>query len=62
LARGKVLGGSSSINDMVYSRGQTACFDQWAEQGCEGWDYAGVKEYFKMAEAFQNEDMLKSGE
>lgn len=48
--RGKVLGGTSAINGMVYIRGQREDYDHWAELGCEGWDYASVLPYFKRAE------------
>ncbi len=48
--RGKVLGGSSSINAMVYIRGQAADYDGWAAQGNAGWSYADVLPYFKRAE------------
>ena len=37
--RGKVLGGTSSINGMVYMRGNAADYDEWRQRGCEGWDY-----------------------
>jgi choline dehydrogenase len=50
LPRGKVLGGSSSTNGMVYCRGARCDFDGWAELGCEGWSYAEVLPYFKRAE------------
>lgn len=49
-ARGKVIGGSSSINGMVYVRGNAGDFEQWAEQGAEGWGYADVLPYFQRAE------------
>lgn len=49
-ARGKVLGGSSSINGMCYSRGAPEIFDLWASQGNAGWSYAEVLPYFKRAE------------
>ena len=49
-ARGKVLGGCSSINAMVYMRGQKSDYDHWAELGNEGWDWASVLPYFKRAE------------
>ncbi|MBT9292144.1 choline dehydrogenase [Prosthecodimorpha staleyi] len=48
--RGKVIGGSSSINGMVYIRGNPADFDRWAEEGADGWSYADVLPYFKRAE------------
>lgn len=48
--RGKVMGGSSSINGMVYVRGHAHDFDHWAEQGASGWGYADVLPYFKRME------------
>ncbi len=48
--RGKVLGGSSSINGMVYVRGHARDFDHWAESGATGWSYADVLPYFKRME------------
>ena len=48
--RGKVLGGSSSINGMIYVRGHAHDFDTWAEMGADGWAYADVLPYFKRAE------------
>jgi len=48
--RGKVLGGSSSINAMVYVRGQHADYDHWAAQGNPGWGWDDVKPYFLRAE------------
>ncbi|MEA3105680.1 MAG: choline dehydrogenase [Gammaproteobacteria bacterium] len=50
LPRGKVLGGSSSINGMFYMRGHSSDFDAWAAQGCTGWSYAEVLPYFKRME------------
>jgi len=44
--RGKTLGGSSSINGMVYIRGHAKDFDGWDEMGCEGWSYEDVLPYF----------------
>ncbi|TPN70462.1 choline dehydrogenase [Mesorhizobium sp. B1-1-3] len=48
--RGKVIGGSSSINGMVYVRGHARDFDHWAEQGAAGWGFADVLPYFKRME------------
>ena len=48
--RGKVLGGSSSINGLLYVRGQAADYDNWAQAGCTGWSHADVLPYFKRAE------------
>jgi len=56
--RGKVLGGSSSINGMVYVRGHAKDFDQWHDHGATNWDYAHCLPYFKKAEtwAFDADD------
>ena len=48
--RGKVIGGSSSINGMVYVRGHACDYDHWAESGAQGWAYADVLPYFKRME------------
>ncbi|WP_170527864.1 choline dehydrogenase [Ruegeria arenilitoris] len=48
--RGKVIGGSSSINGMVYVRGHARDFDTWADMGADGWSYADVLPYFKRME------------
>jgi choline dehydrogenase len=48
--RGKVLGGTSSINGMVYMRGNAADYDEWRQRGCDSWDYDSVLPYFKKAE------------
>ncbi|HCO56431.1 MAG TPA: choline dehydrogenase [Pelagibacterium sp.] len=48
--RGKVIGGSSSINGMVYVRGHARDFDHWAEAGAAGWSFADVLPYFKRME------------
>jgi choline dehydrogenase len=49
--RGKVLGGSSSINGMVYVRGNPLDFERWEAEGASGWGYADVLPYFKRAES-----------
>lgn len=48
--RGKVLGGSSAVNGMIYIRGHKDDYDAWAAEGCDGWDYASVLPYFKRSE------------
>src|SRR5574343_1886753 len=48
--RGKVLGGSSSINAMIYARGQPQDYDHWAAQGNPGWGWSDVLPYFLRAE------------
>ncbi|MBE7217340.1 MAG: GMC family oxidoreductase N-terminal domain-containing protein, partial [Caulobacteraceae bacterium] len=48
--RGKVLGGSSSINAMLYVRGQPQDYDGWAQAGCRGWSFDEVLPYFRRAE------------
>ena len=50
--RGKVLGGSSSINGLVYVRGHPLDFEQWEEEGAKGWGYKNVLPYFRRAESF----------
>jgi choline dehydrogenase len=52
--RGKVIGGSSSINGMVYVRGHARDFDTWAEMGADGWAYADVLPYFKRMESWHD--------
>ena len=52
--RGKVLGGSSSINAMVYVRGNPKDFDEWSEAGNPGWSFNEVLPYFKKMESWQN--------
>ena len=51
--RGKVIGGSSSINGLVYVRGHPLDFERWVEEGARGWGYADVLPYFRRAESFR---------
>lgn len=51
--RGKALGGSSAINAMLYVRGHHKDYDEWADLGCEGWDWNSVLPYFLKAEGNQ---------
>ena len=48
--QGRVLGGSSSINGMIYTRGHSSDYDHWRQLGCEGWAGADVLTYFKKSE------------
>ena len=50
--RGKVLGGSSSINGMLYVRGNPADYDGWAQMGCRGWSFDDVLPYFRKSEHY----------
>jgi choline dehydrogenase len=60
--RGKVLGGSSSINGMVYVRGHAKDFDEWESHGAQGWNYQSCLPYFKKAETwYQGENDYRGG-
>ena len=60
--RGKVLGGSSSVNGMVYMRGHPSDFDHWAQLGNAGWSYVDILPYFKRAEHWElGEDEFHGG-
>ncbi|XP_063432397.1 glucose dehydrogenase [FAD, quinone]-like [Mytilus trossulus] len=59
--RGKVLGGTSNLNNMVYVRGSRHDFDQWETEGCTGWSYKDVLPYFIKAEDFKMEEYADSG-
>jgi choline dehydrogenase len=50
IPRGKMLGGTSSINGMIYNRGQRIDYDTWAQMGCRGWGYDDVLPFFKKLE------------
>jgi len=52
--RGKTLGGSSSINGLLYIRGQSQDYDHWRQMGNAGWSYADVLPYFKKSERYEN--------
>ncbi|KAL5010160.1 hypothetical protein ScPMuIL_012465 [Solemya velum] len=58
--RGKMIGGTSMMNSMVYIRGSHQDYDAWAADGCEGWDYEDVLPYFKKSEDIQIPDLKKS--
>ncbi|KAK3746681.1 hypothetical protein RRG08_008194 [Elysia crispata] len=59
--RGKILGGSSNINDMIYTRGLKQDYDSWASDGAKGWAYKDVLPYFMKSENNENADFVKSG-
>ena len=54
LPRGKVLGGSSSLNGMIYIRGHKEDYDSWANLGCTAWGWDDILPYFKKSETFQH--------
>lgn len=61
--RGKVLGGGSSINGMVYVRGHACDFDEWEEHGAKGWSYQQCLPYFKKSETwYKGADDYRGGE
>ncbi len=51
--RGRVLGGSSAINGLIFVRGHRANFDGWAAEGCQGWSYDEVRPYFTRMENYE---------
>ncbi|XP_048485591.1 ecdysone oxidase [Plutella xylostella] len=59
LTRGRMLGGSSSINAMLYVRGNPEDYNSWARMGFDGWDWSSVFPYFLKNEQFQVEELLK---
>lgn len=61
LPRGRMLGGSSGINGMVYVRGHRFDYDSWAEQGNAGWSWNEVLPYFMRSEGFVGEDLQGHG-
>lgn len=58
---GRVLGGGSAINGMVYVRGERREFDAWADAGCPGWGWEDVLPYFKRSEDFRGPGMPSHG-
>jgi choline dehydrogenase len=58
---GRVLGGSSSTNAMMWVRGNPADYDRWASLGCVGWGYDSVLPYFRRAERFEDGDNVYRG-
>lgn len=62
IPQGKVVGGSTKLNRMVFDRGSISDFDRWAELGNPGWDFAGLLPYFKKVrnEPFSSLDLLRS--
>jgi choline dehydrogenase len=59
--RGRILGGSSSINGLIYLRGQRQDYDTWAAEGAAGWDYDSVLPYFRKSEAFNGPESKYHG-
>jgi len=59
--RGKVLGGSSSINVMAFTRGHPGDYDRWAQKGARGWSYTDVLPYFKRCERWQGGENVWRG-
>ncbi|XP_063400039.1 oxygen-dependent choline dehydrogenase-like [Mytilus trossulus] len=58
--RGRVLGGTSSINAMYYIRGSRHDYDKWQKEGCTGWGYDDVLQYFKKSEDIQIPELMNS--
>lgn len=60
VVQGRVLGGTSSINDMAYVRGSPADYDEWELNGCDGWAFNKVLPYFKYSEGNYDKDVSKN--
>lgn len=61
IPRGKVLGGSSAINALMWYRGHPSDYDGWRDAGCEGWDWQSVLPYFKRAEDWEGGETVFRG-
>jgi choline dehydrogenase-like flavoprotein len=59
--RGRVVGGSTAINAMMFLRGDPTVYDAWASAGNPGWDFESVLPYFKRSEAVQGRDRRSRG-
>ena len=59
--RGKVVGGTSCLNFLVYTRGNRGDFDNWQNMGAEGWGYEQVLPYFKKSENMTTDDIVDEG-
>ena len=62
IPRGKILGGSSSINGMVFVRGQSQVYDHWAQLGNKSWSYKDVLPYFKKMETYKGPNSAFRGQ
>ncbi|WP_243450891.1 GMC family oxidoreductase [Sphingosinicella sp. CPCC 101087] len=63
IPRGRVLGGSSTVNGMLYSRGHPRDYDHWRQMGCEGWGFADVLPYFRRSETnWRGENLWHGGD
>ena len=61
LPRGKVLGGSSSINNMIYTRGNKRDYNEWSEDGMYGWSWEEVFPYFLKSENNADQEIILTG-
>ena len=59
---GRVLGGGSSVNGVVWVRGHPGDFERWAELGCKGWSWNEVEPYFRRAESFERRDPFRGSD
>lgn len=61
MSAGRVVGGTSSINHLLYIRGNREDYDKWAKEGADGWSWKDVLPYFLKSENNQNPDLVKTG-